>query len=160
MTTKNRMQNTIAGVTKIAAAVTVLSAGGGLLLLYILVRRASQPTLMWWAAIATLLCPTLFVVGLLMGAYGARREIAGIKAGFTEVVHAANKTLDLRGQAASQLVRVGRQPGQTQQNQTPGQSQLDLSPLDEGPDFEVEEFAIGGGAGGHEQMGSRRTIQA
>ena len=156
MATKNRLEKTIAGATRIAAAVTVLSAGGALLLLYILLRRASPITLMWWAGIATMLCPTLFLIGLAMGAYGARREIAGIKAGLNEVVNAANKMVDLRGQAATKFGKVNRAGVQSSQQQ-PAQHQLDLSPLDDGPEFMVDEFQVGGSDG---NTGDRRTIQA
>jgi len=109
-------------------------------LLYYALKQSTPTTLRWWAGIATLLCPLGFVFGLGLGTYGARREIAGIETGLGTVVKAAGNIVDLRGQAAASIRKGASPPAPPPPTQP--QRQLDLSVLDDGPEFEIDEFDI------------------
>jgi hypothetical protein len=150
------MKKTRESVIPIAIIIMIISAGVLLGVLYYLLKQSTPETLRWWAGISTLLCPGSFVIGLFLGTYGARREIAGIRTGLGEVVKAAGSIVDLRGQAAASIRKGATTPVPTQEQLAAmaRQRSLDLSPVDEGPEFEIDEFDIGS-----DGMGSR-AIQA
>jgi len=71
-----------------------------------------EGVLRWWAGIATLVAIVGIPAAFILGLYGSRERMAGMTIGVNQIVGAAGKVIDLRGQAAAAVRTATTAPGQ------------------------------------------------